>query len=52
LTKRTNGVGISVLIIFQTDEDGDDVRLKKSALVHVTVTEESRRPITAIKKVR
>jgi hypothetical protein len=35
-----------------TDEDGDDVRLKKGAHVHVTVTEESKTSTTAIKKVR
>jgi len=34
-----------------TDEDGDDVRLKKGAYVHVTVTEESRTSTAAIKKV-
>jgi hypothetical protein len=35
-----------------TDEDGDDVRLKKGARVHVTVTEESKTSTTATKKVR
>jgi hypothetical protein len=35
-----------------TDEDGEDVRLKKGAHVHVTVTEELKTLTTAIKKVR
>jgi hypothetical protein len=35
-----------------TGEDGEDVRLKKGAHVHVTVTEESKTLTTAIKKVR
>jgi hypothetical protein len=34
-----------------TDEDGDDVRLKKGAHVDVTVTGESKPSTTAIKKV-
>lgn len=35
-----------------TDENGDDVKLKKGAHVHVTVTEESKTSTTAIKKDR